>query len=321
LNSSGTRKIAPVNGNAAHEARPFLKWAGGKTQLLSRLSLLFPSENKILRYVEPFVGSGAVFFRAISRLHPRRAILADGNKKLIHLYETVRDDVEGLVRRLARHKRNHDHDYYYRIRAQNEARLSEGGKAARLIYLNKTCFNGLYRLNRRGEFNVPMGRYTDPPILNRANLRAASLVLKGVSLRASDFRKIPSYARKGDFIYFDPPYQPLSRTSSFTSYTGGAFTENDQRDLARVYVRLHKMGCLLMLSNSDSPLIREIYAPFDIRTARARRSINSRSDRRGPVNEVVVLNYQPHAEIEGSVAAAKRRPRRGNQKCRLARTG
>ena len=288
-----SRSAAPRPAEAPPPSRPFIKWAGGKTQLLPQLDPLYPPASRVSRYIEPFVGSGAVFFHVRATLAPTAVVLADGNQGLIEAYTVVRDDVEALIRALRRHKARHSADHYYRVRAQSPGRLTRVARAARLIYLNKTCFNGLYRVNSRGEFNVPMGRYEDPPILDAENLRVASGALRGVELRAGHFRETLGYARRGDFIYFDPPYQPLSRTSFFTAYTDGAFKEPDQAELAAVYGELDARGCLVMLSNSDAPLIRELYRAYDIRPVRARRSINSRADRRGRIGEVVVINYRP----------------------------
>jgi DNA adenine methylase len=273
--------------------RPFLKWAGGKTQLLSRLEALFPAAGSFDRYLEPFLGSGAVFFRVHERCAPRTVFLADGNEELILTYRMIQKDVEELIALLERHRRRHDREHYYRVRARSPESLSPAERAARLIYLNKTCFNGLYRVNARGGFNVPMGRYDDPPILNAGNLRRVARALRGVRLQAAHFRQTIEYARPGDFIYLDPPYHPLSPTSSFTSYMNGAFRERDQEELAEVYRVLAERGCRVMLSNSDTALIRRLYGGFDIRPVKARRSINSNAARRGPVPEVVVLSYPP----------------------------
>jgi DNA adenine methylase len=171
--------------------------------------------------------------------------------------------------------------------------MAPPSRAARLIYLNKTCFNGLYRVNRGGGFNVPMGRYKNPPILDEENLRAVSASLAGIRIRAAHFRETLEYARAGDFVYFDPPYHPISKTAFFTSYTQGAFGSADQEELAGVYAKLAKRGCLVMLSNSDCPFIRDLYRGFDVRTVMARRSINSNAGRRGKIGEVVVLSYKP----------------------------
>lgn len=272
--------------------RPFLKWAGGKTRLLPQLAALYPPGD-LWRYVEPFVGSAAVFFHVRSCLEPRRILLADDNPELIGVYAAVRDDVASVIRLLEGHRRKHSSDHYYAVRGQVPSKLEAAARAARMIYLNRTCFNGLYRLNSRGAFNVPMGRYEHPTILDAENLRAVSLALKGVALKRAHFRATLRYARAGDFIYFDPPYQPLSKTSSFTSYTAGAFGEEDQEELAAVYAELAGRGCFLMLSNSESPLVRRLYRAFDIRRVTAARAINSRADRRGAIDEVVVINYEP----------------------------
>jgi DNA adenine methylase len=277
-----------------------VKWAGGKTQLLDQLDSLYPPAPSVNRYIEPFVGSGAVFFHVRELLQPGEAILADGNEELINAYSAIRDDVEKVIRHLVLHRKAHSKAHYYDVRGASRARLSEAGRAARLIYLNKTCFNGLYRVNSRGEFNVPMGRYDDPPILDAANLRAVSAALRRVNLKVAHFRETLGYARKGDFIYLDPPYHPLSATSSFTSYSvnGGrsSFEASDQEELAGVFAALARRGCRVMLSNSDCPLIRRLYRGYDIRTVLARRSINSKAERRGRIHEVVVLDYEPASD-------------------------
>jgi DNA adenine methylase len=277
--------------------RPFLKWAGGKTQLLGQLERLYPPRERFTRYIEPFVGGGAVFFRVTTRLSPRHAILADTNAELINVYAAIKQDVEGVIRRLRRHGRLHGRMHYLETRAQDPALLSATARAARLIYLNKTCFNGLYRVNSRGQFNVPMGRYKNPSILDEDNLRAASAALRRVKLMTAGFEKILRYARALDFIYFDPPYHPISTTSSFTAYTQSSFKASDQRRLAEVFRELHHRGCVLMLSNSNASLILDLYRDpaFHVELVSAARSINSRADRRGRIPEVVVTNYEPSA--------------------------
>ena len=277
--------------------RPFIKWAGGKSQLLPRFELLYPPAGEIGRFIEPFVGSGAVFFQVRSLLRPRRVILADGNAELINAWECVRGSVEPLARRLARHQKLHSQEHYYAVRDQDPAKLTRIARAARLLYLNTTCFNGLYRVNRDGRFNVPMGRYESPRILDTANLRAASRALKGVRMKVAHFRETLEYARKGDFVYFDPPYFPLSATAHFTSYSAldgkAVFDEEDQRELADVFTRLARRGCRVMLSNSDCEFVHRLYRRFRIFSVTARRSINSRGDRRGQIREAVVLSYAP----------------------------
>ena len=299
--------------------RPFLKWAGGKRQLLDQFERFLPEAAVVNRYLEPFAGSGAVFFRVRSLLFPTRTILADSNEELINVYAVIQSDVEALITLLRRHRRLHGREHYYAMRGKNPARLGETARAARFIYLNKTCFNGLYRVNSRGLFNVPMGRYVNPPILDEDNLRAVSEALRGVKLLRAPFEKTLDYARPGDFIYFDPPYHPLSDTSYFTAYTEGTFRAEDQRALARMVAELHRRGCHLMLSNSDvDPILRLYDHPeFHIGRVAARRNINSRADRRGQVSEVVITNYHPRAAAAED-AAGRRRPGRSAPQSRPA---
>jgi DNA adenine methylase len=276
------------------DAKPFLKWAGGKQQLLAQYEAYLPSSFE--RYLEPFVGGGAVFFHLWNRGRlPKRAFLFDNNEELINTFRVVRDKIDELIGILAIHKKNHNKEYYYAIRGlDRHARpvaLSEVERAARTIYLNKTCYNGLYRVNSQGQFNVPMGSYKNPKILYEDTLRAASAALQGAQLEARDFRTMVELAQVGDFFYFDPPYDPLTKTASFTSYTAGNFRDEDQRQLAGVFARLSAKGCLCMLSNSRTPFILDLYENFRIETVRANRAINSDADGRGSIKEVVVLNF------------------------------
>ena len=273
--------------------RPVVKWAGGKRQLLRQFQSLYPEKDSVSRYLEPFLGSGAVFFHVKGLLQPTRALLTDTNAELIDTFLAVRDEVDNLIELLRQHTKQHCESYYYEVRTQSPS--TPVARAARVIYLNKTGFNGLYRVNSRGLFNVPYGHRANPTILSEALLRAASVALRNAELHARDFRDLFAVARKDDFIYLDPPYQPISKTAKFTSYTSGSFGENDQRDLAALYAKLDRRGCLLMLSNSDTPLVRELYADFCIHQVSARRMINSDGEKRGPVSEVVVLNYRPKA--------------------------
>lgn len=245
------------------------------------------------RYVEPFVGSAAVFFYVMERFRPPGIVLSDNNEELINTYRAVRDDVETLIALLEEHRRKHGKDYYYKLRALNTKRLGPTEKAARLVYLNKTCYNGLYRVNSRGEFNVPMGSYKNSRIFDAENLRLVSEYLKGAEIRCRHFEAYVRLAKKGDFFYFDPPYHPLSPTSSFTAYTAGAFTEKDQERLAEVYRALDRKGCKLMLSNSDCKFIHGLYAGFQKKKVRARRAINSNGRGRGEIDELLILNYEP----------------------------
>lgn len=277
---------------AAPSARPFLKWAGGKGQLLAQFERFYP-RKPIRRYIEPFVGSGAVFFDVKARLHPESAILCDNNQDLIKTFQAVKTNVEAVIAALRVHKEKHGLEYYQSMRTH--VPQDAVACAARLIYLNKTCFNGLYRVNSKGIFNVPMGRYPKPSILDEDNLRAASRQLKGVKLATRDFRCLPRMAKPGDFIYIDPPYYPLSATSSFTSYTRDSFSAQDHWDLAQVYEQLMEKGCYVMLSNSANPFIDGLFWRFrkdaHVHRVSANRRINSRADRRGHVEEIVVVNY------------------------------
>ncbi len=264
-------------------ATPFLKWAGGKGQLLGQLLPLLPAKYE--RFIEPFLGGGAMFFASA----PNRALLADLNRELITTYQAVRDCPTELAARLDEHRASHSKEYYYRIRAERPDDPLE--VAARLIYQNKTCFNGLYRVNRSGQFNVPMGSYVNPRIYDRANLFAAAQALTAADLCAADYRAALDQAHTGDFVYLDPPYVPLSASASFTSYTATAFGEREQRELAEIYRELDGRGCYVMLNNSATPLTHELYRGYEQRLIPATRAINSKGDRRGPVDELVVMNY------------------------------
>jgi DNA adenine methylase len=270
-------------------AAPFLKWAGGKSRLLKQYRPYFPASEQIGRYYEPFIGSAAVFFH----LQPHPACLSDANEKLVEVYRTVQKDVEALIEALQAHR--NERDYYYQVRAQNPAELPQVQRAARLIFLNRTCYNGLYRENKKGEFNVPFGRYTNPKICNAQRLRNASKALQGVELMAADFEEIAGQATTGDFIYFDPPYAPLSASSNFTSYNRDGFGAEDQHRLAETIHLLTAKGCYVMLSNSSSSLVYKLYGEHEYRlvSISARRNINSKAERRGPVKELLILNYDP----------------------------
>jgi len=268
----------------AGQPRPFLKWAGGKGQLLDRYDPLFP--KRYARYHEPFVGGGAVFFH----LRPARATLADANAELIDCYRALRDDVRGVIEALSRHP--YEREHFYAVRALEPQELPPAERAARTIYLNRTCFNGLYRVNAKGGFNVPFGRYTNPRIVDAPNLRACARALRRTRIECVPFQTILKSARRGDFVYFDPPYHPTSKTAFFTAYSAGGFRAADQRELATVYAELDRRGILLMLSNSETPLVRELYAGFRFVELSATRSINSKGAKRGAVSELVILNYR-----------------------------
>jgi DNA adenine methylase len=270
-------------------AHPFVKWVGGKGRILAQLAPLLPPAVERMRHVEPFVGGGALFFAR----RPGRALLSDVNHELVATYTAVRDDVEGVIAVLGELADAHGPDRYYEVRSlYNEERDGDPIlRAARFIYLNKTCFNGLHRVNRRGEFNVPAGRYVNPRIVDPDGLRAASAALGPADLRCAGFEALLSWARPGDFIYFDPPYEPVSRTASFTAYAQDGFGRDDQRRLRDVFRALDKRGAKLMLSNSDVPLIRELYDGWDITTVAAPRAVSCDGEGRGKVTELVIRNY------------------------------
>jgi DNA adenine methylase len=265
------------------QPRPFLKWAGGKGQLLEQFQPLLPPLKG--RYFEPFVGGAALFFS----LQSESAVLSDVNEELIDCYRAVRDDVEGVIAALGEHRYAPDH--FYAVRSIDPATLPLAKRAARTIYLNRTGFNGLYRVNRSGKFNVPIGRYTNPLICDAKNLRACSCALSGVGLEVLDFGKVVAAAKAGDFVYFDPPYVPLSDTAYFTSYVPGGFGLEEQKRLATDFANLAAEGVYVMLSNSDTPTVRDLYEGFRIDVVLASRNINSNSARRGKVGEVVVRNF------------------------------
>lgn len=285
---------SPVLVKESVKAKPFLKWAGGKQQLLEQYDPLFPS--KIERYFEPFLGGGAVYFHLWNKkIITGDTFLFDNNKELVNVYQVVKSRVNELMELLAIHQAKHNKDYYYKVRAidRDQKHLSNIELAARTIYLNKTCFNGLYRVNSKGHFNVPMGSYKNPTILNPDVLKAASIALKNATIEYRDFRTIIDVVRPEDFVYFDPPYDPISKTSSFTSYTAGNFGDDDQRGLASIFEKLTKKRCRCMLSNSYTPFVIELYKnpDFRIETVRANRAINSKGDSRGQIKEALILNY------------------------------
>lgn len=264
--------------------RPFLKWAGGKGRLLPELLARLP--ERFDAYHEPFVGGGALFFELHARGRLDRAYLSDRNPVLVGTWQGVRDDVEAVIAKLRRHK--NDPEHYYHVRAQDPARLSPAARTARILYLNRTCYNGLFRENRAGRFNVPYGRYVNPTICDADNLRAVSEALRGVDIAERPFDSVQELARPGDLVYFDPPYHPISPSSSFTSYHRTGFGPEDQEALRDVFAGLARRGVHVLLSNSDTPLIRDLYAGFRVDRVWAGRPINSRGDRRGKVAEVIV---------------------------------
>jgi DNA adenine methylase len=262
-------------------ARPFVKWAGGKRQLLADLLRYVPDGPH--RYFEPFVGGAALFFA----VRPTHAVLADVNERLVRTYRGVRDDVETVIQLLKKYP--HDSKFFYRFREADADSGTDAEVAAWFIYLNKTGFNGLYRVNRSNRFNVPFGRYKNPTICDEVNLRACSSALAGVELLVEDFEVIVAPAKSGDFVYFDPPYVPLSATSSFTSYTSLGFGAADQARLRDTARKLKKRGVHVLLSNSSAPFVRDLYGSgFQVIEVSATRSVNSKATARGSIAELVI---------------------------------
>lgn len=266
--------------------RPFLKWAGGKSRLLPALVRRLP--DTFGTYHEPFLGGGALFFHMASQGRITRAFLSDINSALIDAYVGVRDHIHDLIARLSEHARRHDHDYYYQIRDQAPADADIVERAARMIYLNRTCYNGLYRESRSGRFNVPIGRYRHPRICDEPLLRAASEALSPAEIHCAPFHQVVERAAPGDFVYLDPPYHPVSGAASFTSYHRSGFSEDQQRRLGLIFRRLADGGVDVLLSNSDTGLIQEIYGGLRRDQVQVPRSINSRGSGRGAVNELII---------------------------------
>lgn len=269
------------------ECRPFLKWAGGKTQLLAQLLKRTPTSYN--RYVEPFLGGGALYFA----IQPKIAYLADFNPELVNCFEVVRGNLAELKEELKKYR--YDKEMFYEVRELDRkadyGSTSSVARAARFIYLNKTCFNGLYRVNSKGHFNVPFGAYKDPTILDAPNLTACSNALQSAILKTGSFEDIVDIAEKDDFVYFDPPYAPVSETADFTHYVKGGFDEASQELLLLTCLKLHQKGVKWMLSNSNTNIIQELYRGFKVETVEAGRAINSKADKRGPILELIIRNY------------------------------
>ncbi|HMO78152.1 MAG TPA: DNA adenine methylase [Candidatus Paceibacterota bacterium] len=288
------------------QVKPFLKWVGGKGQLLNQFENLYPENYN--RYFEPFVGGGAVYFS----LAPRQAHINDINQTLVQTYRNIKSDVEKLISELA----ILEQDYlakntdarkvmYYDIRTKyNELEPDAFERSIYFLFFNKTAFNGVYRENSKGGFNVPIGSYTNPKIVDEDNLRLVAQTLKKTTITNQSYFDAVSKAKSGDFVYFDPPYHPLSETSSFTSYSKDSFSKDDQINLRDLFIELDKRGVYVMLSNSSAPFIQEIYSGFNQIPVFASRMINSKADKRGKISEVVVLNYEPqqNREIASEIA-------------------
>jgi DNA adenine methylase len=275
--------------NSERAARPFLKWAGGKGKAVDTLKAFLPA--KIRTYHEPMVGGGALFFALAAEGRYQNAQLNDSNQELICSYLAIREDVDGLIALLSTYK--YDRTFFNTLRAAELSTIGLVNRGARMIYLNKTGFNGLYRVNKKGQFNVPFGRYDNPLICDEPNLRAVSAVLQGVHILNRDYQYLYApeltYAVPGDAVYFDPPYVPLSKTANFTAYGADGFGPKEHEELAASFAALAKRGVAVMLSNSDTSFTRELYKDFEIRTVKARRNINKDPTKRGDVSEIVVL--------------------------------
>lgn len=282
------------------QAGPFLKWVGGKGRLISQLRSLMPQGP--LRYAEPFLGGGAVFFTLWSEGVLERAVLADTSPDLIATCTALRDQPAALLTALQHHERAYlaaDEEgrstYFYTVRERHptEFPMTDVERAARMLFLNRTCFNGLWRENSRGRFNAPHGRYERPAIVMEDRLQAASRALQDATVVRADFRALPELVQEHrlDFVYLDPPYHPVSVTSSFNAYSGGQFPASAQRELADVCKRLDGQGVRWLLSNSDCPYIRDLYRGWDVHQVLAPRSVNSKGDARGAVGEVAVRNF------------------------------
>ena len=279
--------MAVVLEKLKEETYPIVKWVGGKRQLMFELLKNMPENYN--RYFEPFIGGGALFFE----LQPVNAYISDMNEELINLYQVVRDNVDELVADLQKH--DISKEYFMEIRnidrTEEYKNWSNIQKASRFIYLNRTCFNGMYRVNSKGEFNVPFGHYKNPRIVDENNLINCSNLLQKTEIKHADFSEILKKVKKGDFVYFDPPYVPLSETSSFTSYTKDGFDMDMQFKLRDVCDELDSMGVKFLLSNSDTKLVNELYENYNIKKVFASRQINANADGRGKITEVLVRNY------------------------------
>ena len=272
--------------------KPFLKWVGGKRALVPEIIERMP--EKFNHYFEPFVGGGALFFELKKRgmLEGKKSYLFDANQELINAYNTVKNNPSELISLLKEFEQKHSHNFYYEIRAMDRessfASLPEVVRSARFIYLNKTCFNGLYRVNSKGFHNVPIGSYKNPTICDEPAIYSASHALQDTEVLHVDFAKVLDFAKKGDFVYFDPPYYPLTVTSSFTSYNRDIFLDDEQKRLFNTFKKLAKKGLHVILSNSDTAFIKELYKDYQIDFVEMNRFINSKSGGRGKIKEILI---------------------------------
>lgn len=275
------------------KVKPYLKWAGGKRQLLPVIENYIPDENEINTYYEPFIGAGAVLFAR----QPSHAVINDHNTQLITTYKVIKEQVDELIHLLQIHKESNTKEYFYDIREQDRKldkfnTLTDVEKAARFIYLNKTCYNGLYRVNSQGLFNVPFGKYKNPAICEEVTLREINKYFNSsnISILNGDFSEALKTASKGDFVYLDPPYHSPNNMN-FTGYQAGGFNEGEQVRLYETFLELSNKNVKCLLSNSDTDFIRDLYKDFTIHTVKATRAINSDASKRGKVNEVLVQNW------------------------------
>ena len=302
--------------------KPFVKWAGGKNSLIPQLTKYYPLELKdgtIERYIEPFVGGGAVLIDILQNYEVKEAYAFDINKDLINCYNVIKNDVESLIQELDKKEKEFislDNDnrqsYFYTVRAEyNSYSLKDGinvKRASEFIFLNRTCFNGLYRVNKDGKFNVPCGKYKNPTICDSSNLRNLSKLIKNVTFEYGDYKKSEDFVSKNTFVYFDPPYRPLSTTSGFTSYTKEDFNDENQKELADYYNKLNLKNAKLMLSNSnpknvnkDDNFFENIYKGFVINEVSAKRMINSNAKGRGEISELLITNYEEQSKWNSQI--------------------
>ena len=271
---------------------PFLKWVGGKRQLMPAIIAHLPQNIKDYKYIEPFIGGGAVLFN----LQPKNAIINDYNEELINVYQVIKNNLDELINDLKKHK--NEADYFYAIRALDRDpkfdKLSDVQRASRIIFLNKTCFNGLYRVNNSGEFNSPFGRYKNPNIVNDPTLKAVNKFLNSnrIEIQTGDYSEVLKQADKKCFVYLDPPYHPISESSNFTGYVQGGWNSDDQVALKKACDELHKKGVKFLLSNSSAEFIKDLYKDYKITIVKASRSINSNASDRGEIDEVLIRNYE-----------------------------
>lgn len=284
--------------------RPFIKWAGGKTQLVDELVDRLPVVFN--NYHEPFLGGGALFFNLYREGKIKHARISDLNSELIDVYCAIRNKRTAVINELSKYP--HDEEFYYQLRSKNPSELSLPVRAARMIYMNKTGYNGLYRVNKSGGFNVPFGRYKNPKYLDKENLQAVSSALQNVDIHNASFETVLDYAKEGDLVYFDPPYVPVSQTSNFISYQADGFSINDQRRLRDICIELTKRNVYIILSNSDTQTVRDLFSSytFEISEVLANRSINCNSNRRGKMTELIVTNYPTERVIQ--LQLLERRP-------------